>query len=121
MFYGSLAHVDENILPADLQGIVIHAHRRVLADFAGGHVVLPAVPGTSHYRSIHDSLSQGPTPVQTGIVDGVELAPNIGQGDGLALYLEFPDRSRRDFIRFRYSYKPHVVSLSYATPRILLP
>src|SRR5712691_9787298 len=104
-----LAHVDEDVFSADLQGIAIHAHGGVLADLAGGYVVLPAVPGTRHYRAIHYPLAQRPAPVQAGIVDGVELSGNIGQGNGLAFHLKLPDRSRRNFIRFRCSHKPHLV------------
>src|SRR2546429_6134759 len=51
------------------------------ANLAGGHVVLPAMPRASHYVSVHNALAQWPATMEAGIVDGIELAADICQGD----------------------------------------
>src|SRR6266566_9930948 len=114
MLYGRLAGIHENIFAANVDGIAIHPHRWVLANLAGRHVVLPSMPGTRYDFSVHDSLAQWPTPVQTGIVDSIELAAHIGHRNRFALHLELSNRSRRDFIRLRCSSKRHLVLLSRA-------
>src|SRR2546430_11072036 len=50
--------------------------------------------------------------MQTGIVDGIELAAYICQGNCFALDLKLSDRSGRDFIPLRRSRKRHLSSLS---------
>src|SRR6266700_5030798 len=109
MLYGRLASIHENIFAANLEGIAIHPHRWVLANLAGGHLVLPSLPRARSDFSVHDSLAQRPTPVQTGLVDGIELAAHIGHGNRFALHLVLSIRSRRDFIRLRCSSKRHLV------------
>src|SRR5882762_11798238 len=109
MTYVGLASVHENIFSANLNGVAIHAHRWVLANLAGGHVILPAMPRAGHFVAVHNSLAQRPASMQAGIVDGVELAADICEGNRFALHLKLSDRSRRDFIRFRCSRKRHLV------------
>src|SRR5260370_23704370 len=104
-----LASIHENILSANLEGVAIYPHRRILADLAGSHIVLPAVPRASHDVPIHDPFAQRPTPMEASIVDGIELAAHIGQSNCFALHLKLADRSRRDFIRLCCSCKPHLV------------
>jgi hypothetical protein len=102
-----LRGVYENIFSPDLHAVAIHTHGRVLADFARGYVVLPAMPWARHDVAVHNSLTEGPSPVETRIVNGTVLAANIRQGDRLALYLELPDRSWSNLIRLRSSRKRH--------------
>src|SRR5713101_826006 len=104
-----LARIHENVISANLKGVAIHPHRWVLGNLAGGHIVLPAMPRAGHDVPVHDPLAQRPAPMQAGIVDGVELAAHIGKGNGFALHLKLPDRSRRDFVRLCCSRKPHLV------------
>src|SRR6266436_5675181 len=66
------------------------------------------MPRTSHDVPVHDPLAQRPAPMQAGIVDGIELAAHIGQGNGFALHLKLANRSRRDFIRLCSSRKRHL-------------
>src|SRR5260370_27596445 len=109
MHYGKLVGIHENIFAANFDSITIHSHRGVLANLAGGHVLVPPMPGTRYDFPVHDSLAQRPNPMQTGIVDGIELAAHIGHGNRFALHLELSNRSRRDFIRLRCSRKRHLV------------
>src|SRR4029077_19235630 len=95
IYYESLADIHENVFAANLNGVAIHAHCRVLANLAGGHIVLPAVPWTGYDVPVHHALAQGTAPMQAGIVDGIELAAYIGKGNGFALDLKLADRSRR--------------------------
>src|SRR5260370_42628195 len=104
-----LDRIHENVTSAILKGVAIPPHRWVLGNLAGGHIVLPAMPRAAHEAPVPDPLAQRPAPMQAGIVDGVELAAHIGKGNGFALPLKLPDRSRRDFVRLRCSSKPHLV------------
>src|SRR5256884_9677980 len=79
------------------------------ANLAGGHVVLPAMPRASHYVSVHNALAQWPATMEAGIVDGIELAADICQGNRFALHLKLSSRSRGDFIRLCCSLKRHLV------------
>src|SRR5207302_6815250 len=83
-------------------------HRWVLADLTGRHVVLPPMPRASHNVLVHDALAQRPAAMQAGIVDSMELAPYIGQGNRFAFHLELSNRSRRDFVRLCCSRKRHL-------------
>src|SRR5437660_1267612 len=107
--YRKLSSVHENVFSANLKTVAIYTHCRVLADLAGGNVVLPAVPRARNDSPVHDPLAQWPTAMQAGIVDGVKLAPHIGQGNRFALHLELSNRSRSDFIGLRCSRKRHRV------------
>ena len=100
--------VHKNVFPANLDAVAINTHSRVLADLTRGDVVLPPMPRAGNYVLVHDPLAQRPAPVQAGIIDGIELAPHVGQSNRFALYLELSDRSRRDFVRFRCSRKRHL-------------
>src|ERR1700694_3477524 len=67
------------------------------------------MPWASHFVSVHNSLAQRPAPMEACIVDGIELAGHICQGNRFALHLKLSDRSRCDFICFRCSRKRHLV------------
>src|SRR5260370_26165814 len=103
IFYGNSGGIDENVFSANLKRVAIHPYCRVLADFAAGHVVLPAVPWARDSLPVHDPLAQRPAPVQAGIVDGVKLAPHIRQGNCFALDLKFSNRTRPDLILLCFS------------------
>ena len=78
------------------------------------------MPRAGHDLPVHDSLAERAPSVQAGIVDGVELATDIGQRNGLALDLKLPDRSRRDFIGLRCSSKRHLVfSLPFRSDSVI--
>jgi hypothetical protein len=81
----ALTGVNENIFTPDFYAVAIHAHGRVLADFACRYIVLPPMPRAGHHVAVHYSLPQRAASVQAGIVNGVELTPNVRQGDRLAL------------------------------------
>src|SRR6266853_6382551 len=117
-FAGKLADIDKNIFPPNLHSVAIHADRGVLPDLAGGHVVLPSVPRAGHDLPVHDALTERPAPVEAGIVDGIELATDIGQRNGFALNLKLPDRSRRDFIGLCCSRKRHLLLSPGYEPRV---
>src|ERR1700687_4060434 len=109
MCYNHLACIHENIFSTNFNGVAIHAHSWILANLARGHVVLPAMPRTSQYVSVHNTLAQRPAAMEAGIVDGIELAADICQGYRFALYLKLSNRSPRDFIRLCCSRKRHLV------------
>src|SRR5207245_8376357 len=94
-----LAGIHKNVFTPDLDRIAIHAHRRVLLDLPRSDVILPAMPRAGHHRSVQDSLSQRPAPMQASVVDRVVFPPHVRQGYGFAFHLEFPYRSWRDLIR----------------------
>jgi len=104
-----LPGIDENIFSANFHSVAIHPYRRILPNLASGHVVLPPVPRAGHDLSVHDTLAQRASPVQAGIVDGIELATDIGQSNGFALNLKLPDRSRGDLIGLCCSRKRHLL------------
>src|ERR1700674_1795366 len=107
--YNYLAGINENIFSTSFNGVAIHPHSWVLANLARGHVVLPAMPRASDYVSVHNTLAQWPATMEAGIVDGIELAADICQGNRFALHLKLSNRSRGDFIRLCYSRKRHLV------------
>src|SRR5713101_7796753 len=109
MVYGKLDCIDENVFSTNLQGVAVHPYGWILANLAGGHVILPAMPRASHFVSVHNTLAERPAAMHAGIVDGVELSAHIGQGNRLALHLKLSDRSRRDLVRFRCARKCHLV------------
>src|SRR5260370_2239382 len=111
-FCGKLSGLHKNIFSANLHSVAIHTDRGVLPDLAGGHVVLPSMPRAGHDLPVHDTLTERSAPVEAGIVDGIELATDIGQRNGFALNLKRPDRSRRDFIGLCCSRKRHRFLLS---------
>src|ERR1700731_804409 len=67
------------------------------------------MPRASHYVSVHNTLAQRPATMEAGIVDGIELAPDICQSNRFALHLKLSNRSRSDFIRLCCSRKRHLV------------
>ena len=99
--------IDEYVLAADFGGVAVHSGCRILDDFAAGHVITPAVPGANQGLTLQWALAEGPTPVKAGVVDGVEFAVDVGQGDGLALHLQFPHGSRGYFVNFYCAYESH--------------
>src|SRR6266852_444455 len=103
----ALTGVNENIFTPDFYAVAIHPYGWVLADFACRYIVLPPVPRAGHHVAVHHSLPQRPAPVQAGIVDGVELAANVRQGNRLALDLELSNRSWSKLIRLRCPRKRH--------------
>src|ERR1700674_6206 len=107
--YNYLAGIHENIFSTNFNGVAIHPHSWVLANLARGHVVLPAMPRASHYVSVHNTLAQWPATMEAGIVDGIELAADICQGNRFALHLKLANLSRRNFIRLCRSRKRHLV------------
>src|SRR2546425_12918029 len=78
IIYSISPGIHKNIFSANLHSVAIHPHRRILPDLAGGHVVLPPMPGAGDDLPIHDPLAQWAPPVQAGVVDGIELATDIG-------------------------------------------
>src|SRR6266478_1097073 len=115
---GKLSCIHKNIFSSNLHRVAIHPHRRILPNLAGGHVVLPSMPRAGHDLPIHDALTERSAPVEAGIVDGIELATDIGQRNGFALDLKLPDRSRRDFISLRCSRKRHLLLSPGYEPRV---
>src|SRR6266581_2230491 len=107
-----LTGIHENVFSANLNGVAIHPHRWILPNLAGDNIILPAMPRTRHHISVHNTLPQRPATMQTGIVDGIELAAYICQGNCFALHLKLSDRSGRDLIRLRCSHERHLSSLS---------
>src|SRR6266571_5008163 len=93
-----LPSIYEDVFAPDLDSIAIPSHRRVLLYLPRSHIILPAVPGTGNDIPLQNPLPERPTPMKAGIVDGIELAPDIGQRDGLAFHMKLTDRSGRDFI-----------------------
>src|SRR5207245_7141260 len=72
------------------------------------YVILPAVPGTGHQIPVHNALAQRPAPVQARIADRIILSADVGQGNCLALDLEFPNGPRGDLVRLGSSRKRHL-------------
>src|SRR5712691_1505733 len=67
------------------------------------------MPRAGHHVAVHNSLAKRPPAVQAGIVDGIELATNVRQGDRFTLDLELPDRPRSNLIRLRGPRKRHCI------------
>src|SRR6266568_5654497 len=102
-----LAGIHKNILAPHLDFVAIHSHSWVLLDLPRSDVILPAMPRAGHHRSVQDSLSQRPAPMQASVVNRVVFPPHIRQGYGFAFHLEFPDRSWRDLIRLSRPHERH--------------
>src|SRR5882757_1202017 len=102
-----LTGIHEYVFAANLNLVAIHSHGWVLADLARSYVILPAVPRASDDVAVHYALPQWASSVQAGVVDGIELAADIGQGNRFALNMELPNRSRRDFICLCCARKRH--------------
>src|SRR5258708_13055792 len=100
----------EDFVSPNLKRIAIDPHGRVLANLACGHGVLPTVPRAGNNITLERPLSQGPAPMQAGIVDRVKVSPDVGYSNGLALHLKFLDRARGNFFRLPPPRKRHSFS-----------
>src|ERR1700683_4068722 len=85
------SHIDKNFLASNLDGVALQGYRRVHYQLSGGHVVLPAVPGTSDGGAGEPPLAEGAAAVEADIVDGVKLACDVGDGHRLTVNLKFAD------------------------------
>lgn len=103
----SLTYIHENVLASHFGGVAIHASGGILNDLAGGDVVLPAMPGTSHDFAFERALSQRSTTVETDVADGENLSGNVCNSDCFALDLKLADRSRGQFAQLDGSNKSH--------------
>src|SRR5712692_5711833 len=72
---------------------------------------LPAVPRASDDIGFELALAKRAAAVQAGIVNRVEFAVHVGDGNRRAVHLELADGPGGDFVRLRGTLKSH-----YATP-----
>jgi len=63
------ANVDEDFVAAQFDRVALDAARRLLRQFAGCDVVLPAVPWTTYHRAVKLTITQRPTVMQTYTTD----------------------------------------------------
>src|ERR1700676_829200 len=79
------------------------------------------MPGAGDGLAVQCALPYGASPVEAGVVDGIELTLNIGDGQRLSIHLELPDRTGRDFILPRRTQKGHLQDLRFSFKRRVLP
>src|SRR5262249_57235871 len=77
-----------------------HADRHVSVIGPGGDVVAPAVPGARHDGAVQVALTEGPAPVGTRVVDGVEGAGYVEEGQRPAARVDARTRSHREILAF---------------------
>jgi hypothetical protein len=106
-----LPDVNENVVSADLDGVTIDAHGGVLHELAGGHVVLPHVPGAGYYLPVEFAFAQRAAFMGAYTIDSAELTGNIGNCDSLAAYLKFVDLSGRHVLSSGGTHKGHLPPL----------
>ena len=78
------------------------------------HVVLPAVPRAGEDAALESSLAQRALQVQAMLLDGVEAAVAVGEGDLLLAGLDSPDGARRDVLHPCDGHKFHAATLPTA-------
>ena len=77
------------------------------------------MPWASHNLTLQRAIPKRPTPMNTRVIDGVELATDIRDRNSLPPHIHFPNRSRRDLRHPNRSNKRHLRSLpelSLSTP-----
>jgi len=94
----SLTSINPNIVTTDFDSVGFNPYHLIHHQFTGGHVILPAVPGTGYGHSVEFPLPQRPASVQASVMDGVKLVSNIRDGKSQAVDLKFPDRTRWNFV-----------------------
>jgi len=63
------ANVDEDLIAAQFNRVALDTVGRLLGEFTGCDVVLPAVPGTTDDRAIKLAFAEGPTVMQAYTID----------------------------------------------------
>src|SRR5687768_4069748 len=94
----SVSAIDPDVFPAHLDGKTGDSHGRIAGNLAIGRVILPPVPGACQELSCENALAQRSPAMQTRAVNGVELALDVGDGEGLAVDLKLANRSGGNFI-----------------------
>ena len=77
------------------------------------------MPRTRDDLALQRTIPKRPTPMKTRVIDGVELATDIRDRNGLPPHIHLPNRSRRDLRHPNRSNKRHLSSLpelSLSTP-----
>ncbi len=75
------------------------------------HVVLPAVPGTGEDAPFEVAVRERPLEVEARLLDGVEAAAALREGDLLLACLDGPDGSGRDVLHTRDRNERHVATV----------
>src|ERR1700686_2569837 len=103
-----LARFNPDVLASNLKRVRLDSDRLIHDQLAGGHIVLPAVPRTGNGYSVEFTLTQGASPMQTGVIYRVELASYVSDSNGQAVYLKLANRARRNLIFSRCTHKTHL-------------
>lgn len=90
---------DQNVIPLDLYRISSHG-KRTRDNLSRCHVELIAMPRTSDYRSVDPSLSQWPAAMRADVVQGVEGAVDVEEGNRFPSHLDNLARAARYLIDF---------------------
>ncbi|HEV2314833.1 MAG TPA: hypothetical protein VGR94_05970 [Candidatus Acidoferrales bacterium] len=106
------ANVDEDFVAAQLDRIALDTVGRLLGEFAGGDVVLPAVPGTSYDRTVELTFTERATVMQAYTIDCKQLTVNVGYGNGLPADRNLADLAWWDFVDFTCALECHWFALS---------
>src|SRR5260221_10525267 len=94
----ALAGINPKVVPAGFDGVGFDPYRLIHDQFAGRHIVLPAVPRTCYGHSVKFPLPERPPAVQAGVVDSVELVSDVRNGKRQAIDLKFPDGPRGNLV-----------------------
>src|SRR6266850_4592926 len=85
------AGIDPKVVASNFNGIGLDPYRLIHDQLTGGDVILPAVPGTRDGNSLQFPLPEWPPAVQAGVMDRVELVPDVRNGKRQTIDLKFAD------------------------------
>src|ERR1700730_1870890 len=105
--YEALADVDPDVFAANFDREAGDGHGGIHRGFAGGDVVLPAVPGAGDHLALELAFAERSAAMEASVVNGVEGSVDVGDGQGATVDLKFADRARGNFIFSRRTQKRH--------------
>src|SRR5437764_2891317 len=78
-------HLNRDVIPLDLDRVRGDLEGRVPYLLARADVVLPHVPGAGDHVALQKSFTERAAPVQASIVEGIDGALHVEQGDSLSV------------------------------------
>jgi hypothetical protein len=104
----NLTGLDPEILSSSLNHVRFDADGRVHYEFACGYVIFPAVPWASDGDTLELALRKGPSSMQTGVVDRIELVSYVRDSYRQAIDLKLANRTRWNLVFSRRTHKTHL-------------
>jgi hypothetical protein len=90
------SYIYEDLIAANFDRVAGRSDGRVRYHVTGSHVELPAMPGAGDDLAVEFPFTQGASPMHAYVIDGKELAFDIGYRDRRSTHLEFVNGAWRN-------------------------